>query len=176
MSKAQNTGVIAIVIDSQDMKNPMVRGLPDTLRGMIKALGVNAQVVLPEAVHMDDDSTVAMSRNIDHLNDGPVPHAESESDENILDLVDREMSSSALLLSICRADIHYELSTGSMKGRYKNATGEKAEHSVFVRSAWESQMNDTDQDEKMDYWPWVRSQIALVIEAGFENGAIATTS
>lgn len=182
MTQAQNatpnTGVIAIVIDGNYMKHPLVPGLPRALDGMIRELGIKARVVLPELVHTDEDSNVAMSRNVEHLSDGPQPSCGNplcescaqSGEDAFLAIVDSGCQSSDILIAACMQSMKFKAAGISMKAQCSPPGVESPEHFFFVRDAWMSEVEDGETE--LGYWDWVDAQVAMVLEGARCTGRI----
>lgn len=197
MQLNHNTGVIAIVIDSNDMNNPRVKTMPAMLQALINAARINARVVIPEAVHTNEDATVAMSRNIDHISEGPQLGEQPQPGEqqqpafcekcgngpclggmptpmspmSLLDAFDNEVSSASLTISVCLSDTRHKIAGRSIESRYSHeGVIQWSEHPIFAKNAWAGAVSSGETE--LGYWQWVNDRVEAVLTEAAKEGLL----
>lgn len=163
-----NPGFLLIhVKDMHQAPAAQLSSLPSSIAAFIKAMGIKAEVIVPEAVRVsevaiDGDDVQAQLDELNGAQDQSMPScncAECAPEQATGELHQAEMQNLVGKITMALLERDNELDPEGLALAYY----ERGEHPIFTRAHWVQQVSRGESDE--GYWGWVEGQIEHELEA-----------
>lgn len=164
-----NPGFILVAVENMNQNQQILKGLPHSIDGLIKALGIEAQVIVPEeVVKVSTDEQELNSSAEDGQPELPpaiaqllAAHAEKVEPKQAatgspLDkLSPKAVAGFAIFARLCQSIVMHEagMSVSEMKAHYDV----HREHPIYDRAAYLEYLQETGNDT--GYWNWVVNRV-----------------
>lgn len=165
----QTPGFILVAIENMNQNEQILKGLPSSIDGLIKALGIEAEVILPEEVikvstdHVEQPAPTeaqqpelpeALAQMLSAHGEGIKPKS-SITGSPIDKLSPKAVAGFAIFARLCQSIVLHEqgMSVAELKAHYDI----HREHPIYDRTAYSEHLAETGQDT--GYWNWVAARI-----------------